>query len=65
MTSKYGVTFPFVAKADVNGDNAHELYQLLKEHSDLEKVEGKNDIPWNFAKMLIKKDGTTVSYTHP
>lgn len=26
----YGVTFPIAAKSDVNGDNAHPIYQFLK-----------------------------------
>ena len=59
------MTFPFVAKGDVNGDNAHELYKILKENSNLQEKEGTNDIPWNFTKMLIKKDGSSVAYTHP
>ena len=65
MTSKFGVSFPFVAKGEVNGDNAHELYKIIKQGSDLEQKEGKNDIPWNFTKFLIKKDGTSAAYTHP
>ncbi len=29
----YGVTFPLFAKVDVNGDNAHPLFQYLKEEA--------------------------------
>lgn len=29
-TSRFGITFPQFAKIEVNGDNAHELFQYLK-----------------------------------
>ena len=31
-STRYAVTFPMFAKVDVNGPNAHPLYQYLKEH---------------------------------
>jgi glutathione peroxidase len=58
----YGVTFPMFAKTDVNGDEAHPLYQWLKaEHGGLlgEKIK------WNFTKFLIARDGTVIDRYAP
>jgi glutathione peroxidase len=52
--SSFGVTFPMFAKVDVNGDDAHPLYQWLKHKQS--GVLGK-DIRWNFTKFLIGRDG--------
>lgn len=54
----YGVTFPVLAKIDVNGDNADPVYKYLK----LQKsgLLGLNRIKWNFEKFLIDKDGKVV-----
>ena len=46
----YGVSFPMFEKIDVNGDDAHPLYQWLRE----EKGGVLGDaIKWNFTKFLI------------
>lgn len=50
----YGVTFPVLAKIDVNGDQAHPLYKYLKEQT------GGAAIKWNFNKFLIDKKGKIV-----
>jgi len=53
----YGVTFPMFEKIDVNGDDAHPLYQWLRE----EKGGVLGDaIKWNFTKFLIGRDGTVI-----
>lgn len=58
----YGVTFPMMSKIEVNGDDAHPLYQWLrKEKSGL--LGGK--IKWNFTKYLIGKDGQVVDRYAP
>lgn len=60
--TNYGVTFPMFAKIDVNGDEAHPLYQWLKsEHGGLlgEKIK------WNFTKFLIGRDGTVIDRYAP
>jgi glutathione peroxidase len=51
----YGVTFPLFAKIDVNGKNAHPLYQYLKHQAP--GLLGSEAIKWNFTKFLIRKDG--------
>ena len=62
-TGKFGVTFPMFSKIEVNGDGASELYQLLK--SEQPDEEGKTDIPWNFTKFLVDKDGNVVKRFGP
>lgn len=60
---KYGVTFPLFSKVEVNGDDAHPLYQFLKK--ELPGTGNKSDIEWNFAKFLIDQNGKPVSRYHP
>lgn len=50
----YGVSFPVFAKIDVNGGNAHPLFQWLT--GKLPGFLGKR-IKWNFTKILIGRDG--------
>ncbi|MYM65957.1 redoxin domain-containing protein [Pseudoduganella sp. FT55W] len=59
----YGVTFPLFAKIDVNGDNAHPLFQKLKK--DAPGILGTEGIKWNFTKFLIRKDGTVYNRYAP
>jgi glutathione peroxidase len=54
----YGVTFPLFAKIEVNGANAHPLYQYLKRAA--KGVLGSESIKWNFTKFLVDKDGAVV-----
>jgi glutathione peroxidase len=53
----YGVTFPMFAKVDVNGDDAHPLFQWLK--SQKAGVLGGR-IKWNFTKFLVGRDGQVI-----
>ena len=51
----YGVSFPMMAKSEVNGSGASPLYQwLVKEKPGLL---GSTAIKWNFTKFLIGRDG--------
>lgn len=54
----YGVSFPVLAKIDVNGDNADPVYKYLK--SQKSGLLGMNRIKWNFEKFLIDKNGKVV-----
>lgn len=54
----YGVTFPMFAKVDVNGKNAHPLYQWLK--SEAGGMLG-SAIKWNFTKFLVGRDGHVIA----
>jgi len=58
----YGVTFPMFKKVDVNGDNAHPLYQYLKK--ELSGLFG-GKIKWNFTKFLIDGNGKPVKRFSP
>ena len=59
----YGVSFPMMAKIDVNGSSAHPLYQwLVKEAPGLL---GLKAIKWNFTKFLIGKDGQVLKRYAP
>ena len=52
----YGVTFPLFSKIEVNGPDAHPLFQHLK--SEAPGLMGTEAIKWNFTKFLVRKDGT-------
>ncbi|KAI5300180.1 peroxiredoxin hyr1 [Ascosphaera atra] len=54
----YGVSFPVLAKVNVNGDNAEPIYTWLKHH--LPGLLGMKRIKWNFEKFLVSADGKPV-----
>jgi glutathione peroxidase len=59
----YGVSFPMMAKIEVNGAGAHPLYQwLCKEAPGLL---GSKAIKWNFTKFLVGKDGQVLKRYAP
>lgn len=62
-STTYGVTFPLLAKTDVNGDDRDPLYQALTTTKDAEGEAG--DIQWNFEKFLVAPDGTVVNRFRP
>ena len=62
-SSTYGVTFPLLAKSDVNGDERHPLYTELTKTADAEGQAG--DIQWNFEKFLIAPGGEVVNRFRP
>jgi glutathione peroxidase len=51
----YGVTFPMMAKIEVNGTGAHPLYQWLSQEAP--GLLGSKAIKWNFTKFLVGRDG--------
>lgn len=59
----YGVTFPMMAKIDVNGGNAHPLYQWLSKEAP--GLLGSKSIKWNFTKFLVDKDGAVLKRYAP
>ena len=59
----YGVTFPLFAKIDVNGGNAHPLYQHLT--SAAPGLLGSESIKWNFTKFLVDKKGNVLKRFAP
>ena len=62
-TKNYGVTFPMFEKVDVNGDNAHPLFNYLKTAAP--GLLGTKDIKWNFTKFLVGRDGKVVDRYAP
>jgi glutathione peroxidase len=62
-STTYGVTFPLLAKADVNGPDRHPLYAELTKTPDAGGEAG--DIQWNFEKFLIAPDGSVVNRFRP
>ena len=59
----YGVSFPMMAKIEVNGSGAHPLYQWLA--SEAPGLLGSKAIKWNFTKFLVGKDGAMIKRYAP
>ncbi len=51
----YGVSFPMMAKVEVNGSGAHPLWRWLE--AEAPGIFGSRAIKWNFTKFLIGRDG--------
>lgn len=54
----FGLSFPLMAKVEVNGANEPPLYSWLK--SEAPGLMGTKSIKWNFTKFLIGRDGKVV-----
>lgn len=54
----YGVSFPMMAKIEVNGAAAHPLYRWLT--AEAPGLLGSKAIKWNFTKFLVGKDGRVL-----
>jgi glutathione peroxidase len=61
-STNYDVTFPLFAKIDVNGANAHPLYEYLKRQQS--GLLGSS-IKWNFTKFLVDRSGKVVARYAP
>lgn len=55
----YGVTFQMFSKIDVNGPNAHPIYQWLKSQKKGRGLLG-GKIKWNFTKFLLDREGNVI-----
>ena len=61
--TKYSVEFDMMAKIDVNGDGACDLYKHL---TTLEtEPQAAGDIGWNFEKFLIDRTGKVINRFSP
>jgi glutathione peroxidase len=56
--TRYGVTFVLTQKINVNGKDAHPLFQWLKAQAP--GLMGSEAVKWNFTKFLIGRDGRPV-----
>ncbi len=54
----YGVSFPMMAKVQVNGPQAHPLWKWLTKEAP--GVLGTQAVKWNFTKFLVGKDGHVI-----
>ncbi len=59
----YDVSFPMMAKVDVNGPAASPLYAFLKHEK--KGLLGSESIKWNFTKFLIDRTGQVVARYAP
>jgi glutathione peroxidase len=59
----YGVGFPMFAKLQVNGPEAHPLYQFLKHRA--KGLMGSERVKWNFTKFLVNREGEVVKRYPP
>jgi len=62
-STTYGVTFPMMAKIEVNGGGRHPIYQKLTTIADGTGHTG--DIRWNFEKFVISADGHSITRFSP
>jgi len=61
--TNYGVSFPMMAKVDVNGGDAHPLWKWLTDEK--RGFLGTKSIKWNFTKFLVGKDGQVIKRYAP
>jgi len=61
--TRYSVRFPLFSKIDVNGPNAHPVFEFLKEARP--GLLGSRKIKWNFTKFLIDSAGVPLKRYSP
>jgi glutathione peroxidase len=61
--TNFGVSFPLFQKIEVNGKNAHPLYQYLTKAAP--GFLGTEGIKWNFTKFLVNRSGNVVKRYPP
>jgi len=59
----FGVSFPMMAKVDVNGEQAHPLWKWLS--TEAPGLLGSKAIKWNFTKFLVGRDGQVIKRYAP
>ena len=60
---RFNIKFPLFDKVEVNGDNAHPLYNYLKAQAP--GILGSKGIKWNFTKFLINNEGKVIKRFAP
>jgi glutathione peroxidase len=58
----FGVSFPLMAKVEVNGKGTHPVFAFLKSRAPGTIGEA---VKWNFTKFLVRRDGKTVTRYAP
>jgi len=59
----FGVTFPLMAKVEVNGPDASPLFDWMKKEA--KGLMGSTSIKWNFTKFLVDREGHVVKRYGP
>jgi glutathione peroxidase len=59
----YDVSFPMMAKIDVNGPGTDPLYAWLKHRK--RGLLGSESVKWNFTKFLVGRDGEVIGRYGP
>ena len=59
----FGVSFPMMAKVQVNGAQAHPLWKWLT--AEAPGMLGSQAVKWNFTKFLVGKDGQVIKRYAP
>ena len=59
----YGVSFPMFSKIDVNGSDAHPLFDYMK--NEARGLLGSKKVKWNFTKFLVNREGEVVERYAP
>jgi glutathione peroxidase len=62
-SATYGITFPMTEKVEVNGAEAHPVFQRLTAAEDAQGAAG--DVQWNFEKWLLDGSGEVVARFRP
>lgn len=60
---KFGIKFPVYKKVEVNGANAHPLFNFLKDQAP--GLLGSKSIKWNFTKFLVDQEGNVLKRFAP
>jgi len=60
--TKFNVTFDMFSKISVKGEDQAPLYSFLTKYSD-PAIAG--DVPWNFQKYLVSRDGKVIAKFGP
>ncbi|NQY63181.1 MAG: glutathione peroxidase [Alteromonadaceae bacterium] len=60
---QFNIKFPLFKKIEVNGDNTHELFKLLKTQAP--GLLGSTSIKWNFTKFLVNRKGEVLKRYAP
>ena len=59
----FGVSFPMMGQVQVNGAEAHPLWQWLKAQAP--GLLGSEGVKWNFTKFLVGRDGRVLKRYAP
>jgi glutathione peroxidase len=62
-STTFDVTFPVLAKVDVNGPDADPLFRYLR--AEAPGTTGDDEVKWNFTKFLLSRDGKVIRRFEP